>query len=354
VRFNAEAKGSNEVPPLQSAGSGTIVATFDPATRILSWTITFSGLSPTAMHFHGPADATHNAGISLLIAGNLTSPTVGSATLTTGQAADLMSGRWYLNVHSAANPAGELRAQMVSIPPAPPPAQVGGVPNRAAPDAAAKAAQEAAAKAAQAAAAKAAQDAAAAKAAQDAAAAKAAQDAAAATKATQDAAAAKAAQDAAAAKAAREAAAAKAAQEAAAKTDRDAAAKPVQAPIAVSACQTDLTAAAAKSPVLFKARSATARVAKPLVDAIKAVGTRCPTAQIEVAVHTDPGRNEDRNKLVSQQRAQAVVDSLVKAGVDRSKLTAVGYGSSKPAGSNDTGGRNRSRPIEFFVRDGQT
>ena len=37
----------------------------------------------------------------------------GSATLTDGQMADLMAGKWYANVHTAANPAGEIRGQMV-------------------------------------------------------------------------------------------------------------------------------------------------------------------------------------------------------------------------------------------------
>jgi hypothetical protein len=114
VQLTGEAKGSNEVPPLQSPASGKAVATYDPATRTLSWTITYSGLltRPTAIHFHGPADSTRNAGIALLIGGNLDSPIKGSAVLTESQAADLLSSRWYLNIHTATHPAGELRAQM--------------------------------------------------------------------------------------------------------------------------------------------------------------------------------------------------------------------------------------------------
>jgi hypothetical protein len=114
IQFTGDARGSNEVPPLQSSGSGKALATYDRASKALSWIITYSGLSsrPTAIHFHGPADPTRNAGIVLPVTGNLDSPVQGTAVLTDGQAADLMAGRWYLNIHTAGNPAGELRAQM--------------------------------------------------------------------------------------------------------------------------------------------------------------------------------------------------------------------------------------------------
>lgn len=116
VQLAGVAKGANEVPPLLSPGIARATATYDPTTRTLFWNITYSGLTgrPTAMHFHGPADATRNAGIALLIPGDLASPVIGSAVLTEAQAADLLAGTWYLNIHTAAHPAGELRAQMVT------------------------------------------------------------------------------------------------------------------------------------------------------------------------------------------------------------------------------------------------
>src|SRR5215217_529466 len=116
IQFTGDARGSNGVPPLKSSGSGRAQATFDRASKTLSWIITYSGLSsrPTAIHFHGPADPTRNAGIVLPLVGNLDSPVQGSAVLTDSQAADLMACRWYLNIHTAGNPAGELRAQMRS------------------------------------------------------------------------------------------------------------------------------------------------------------------------------------------------------------------------------------------------
>jgi hypothetical protein len=111
--YKADLKGSSEVPPNQSAATGSVTATYDTDNKKLSWKGTYSGLSgaATAAHFHGPADSGKNAGVALPITPN-TSPLEGSATLTDAQAADLQAGRWYVNVHTAANPGGEIRGQL--------------------------------------------------------------------------------------------------------------------------------------------------------------------------------------------------------------------------------------------------
>jgi len=89
-----------------SAGKGT--------TKKLSWKLTYSGLSgpATMAHFHGPAAPGANAGVAVAIPNATSSPVEGSATLTDAQAADLMAGKYYINVHTAANPAGEMRGQV--------------------------------------------------------------------------------------------------------------------------------------------------------------------------------------------------------------------------------------------------
>ncbi len=66
----------------------------------------------TAGHFHGPAAAGANAGVVVPFAGSLASPITGSATLTDAQIADLKAGKWYVNLHTAANPGGEIRGQV--------------------------------------------------------------------------------------------------------------------------------------------------------------------------------------------------------------------------------------------------
>ena len=114
VKLHAEMKGTNEVPPNTSTASGTAEATLDTDTRQLTWTVTYTGLTGPAMgaHFHGPSDAGKNAGIVLPFK-TVESPIQGSATLTDNQAADLLAGKWYANIHTAANPGGELRGQMM-------------------------------------------------------------------------------------------------------------------------------------------------------------------------------------------------------------------------------------------------
>lgn len=113
VHLGGTLTGAQEVPAVASAGTGTLDATFEKDTRRLAWTLTYSGLSgrATAAHFHGPAAAGQNAGV-LVPFPNPASPISGETTLTEAQASDLLAGRWYANVHTAAHPGGEIRAQV--------------------------------------------------------------------------------------------------------------------------------------------------------------------------------------------------------------------------------------------------
>ena len=103
---------SNEVPPNPSSGSGTAKVELDGS--VVKWNISYSGLTGpvTAGHFHGPAPAGSNAGVVVPFAGPLASPIIGSATLTPAQLDQLKAGMWYINLHTAANPGGEIRGQV--------------------------------------------------------------------------------------------------------------------------------------------------------------------------------------------------------------------------------------------------
>jgi hypothetical protein len=113
-KMKATLDGASEVPVNTSAGKGTADIDFDPASKKLTWKVTYSGLSgpATAGHFHGPAEPGKNAGVAVPFANVATSPIEGSATLTDAQAADLMAGKYYVNIHTEANKGGEIRGQV--------------------------------------------------------------------------------------------------------------------------------------------------------------------------------------------------------------------------------------------------
>ncbi len=112
VNLKASMNANSEVPPNPSKGTGTLTATYDTSSKKLSWKGSYSGLSgpATAAHFHA-GEAGKNGGVAIPITPNA-SPFEGSATLTDAQAADLLAGKWYVNVHTDANKGGEIRGQV--------------------------------------------------------------------------------------------------------------------------------------------------------------------------------------------------------------------------------------------------
>ena len=113
-KMKAALDGKAEVPANTSAGKGTADIDYDAATKKLTWKLTYSGLSgpATAAHFHGPAEPGKNAGVAVAIPNATETPAEGNAILTEAQAADLVAGNYYVNVHTAANPGGEIRGQV--------------------------------------------------------------------------------------------------------------------------------------------------------------------------------------------------------------------------------------------------
>jgi CHRD domain len=117
LTFKVDMNGAQQVPPVQTGATGTADLTYDPATRMLTWTVTYAGLSgpATMAHLHGPAAQGKNAPPAIWLSEKgaaVSSPIKGQATLTPEQAQQMMGGEWYINVHTQANPNGEIRGQV--------------------------------------------------------------------------------------------------------------------------------------------------------------------------------------------------------------------------------------------------
>ncbi|WP_158791964.1 CHRD domain-containing protein [Granulicella sp. L60] len=116
INLKADLKASSEVPAKDSSGTGTLTGTLDTDTNEFKYHVEFSGLTGpvTAAHFHGPAAEGANAKPQLPIkVSPIASPLEGKATLTPEQEKDLTDGKWYFNLHTSANPGGEIRGQVV-------------------------------------------------------------------------------------------------------------------------------------------------------------------------------------------------------------------------------------------------
>jgi hypothetical protein len=116
LKFKAKLDAPSEVPANDSAGTGKANLKYDTDTKDLKYTLSYKGLTgdASAAHFHGPADPGANGGVELPITIGK-SPIKGEATLTDAQAADLLAGKWYVNVHTAAHPGGEIRGQVTQV-----------------------------------------------------------------------------------------------------------------------------------------------------------------------------------------------------------------------------------------------
>jgi hypothetical protein len=116
VSFKVDLTGAQQVPPVNTAGKGTASLTWNASTRVVTWNITYSGLTgPVTMaHFHNGAQGKNGpVVIWLSTKGKPVKGAIkGRAKLTTAQAHQFEAGDWYINVHTKANPAGEIRGQV--------------------------------------------------------------------------------------------------------------------------------------------------------------------------------------------------------------------------------------------------
>ncbi len=113
VVFKATINGVSEVPVNTSVAVGTATLTFNKDTKIFTLVVNYSGVNATASHIHKGA-----AGVSGGVVFGFTSPITSpinytSVALDATQETDLMANLYYVNIHSAAFPGGEIRGQLI-------------------------------------------------------------------------------------------------------------------------------------------------------------------------------------------------------------------------------------------------
>ena len=117
MTFKAHLTNKDEVPPTAGAGTGDGTVVLNTATNEITWNVTFSGLTGPAIaaHIHGPGVPGANAGVLVGFdppkapAGEIK----GSNVILVKQVEDLKAGKWYVNIHTAANKGGEIRGQLM-------------------------------------------------------------------------------------------------------------------------------------------------------------------------------------------------------------------------------------------------
>nr|WP_245563786.1 CHRD domain-containing protein [Spirosoma luteum] len=113
IQLKATMSGAAERPtPNASTATGAFAGVIDPSTRVLSYTVTYSGLTPTMGHLHRINAATGAGPVEIPFPG-LASPIIGTTTLTTaGRVDSLLNGYYYANLHTTMFPAGEIRGDI--------------------------------------------------------------------------------------------------------------------------------------------------------------------------------------------------------------------------------------------------
>lgn len=114
IVMTAHLDGNSEVPSNGRLGEGDAVVRYNRETGELDWEVHYERLSGTVTgaHLHGPAGPGANAPIVVQFANPGVSPIKGRTRIRPAQARELVSGLWYVNLHTVAHPGGEIRGQL--------------------------------------------------------------------------------------------------------------------------------------------------------------------------------------------------------------------------------------------------
>ena len=122
IPWVATLSGASEVPPNVGLGTGQAAGTIDTDTNVVTWQIAYFNLSgvPVAAHFHLAPVGVNGPVIIPITVGP--SPLVGSGPILPAHVQPFLTGGVYVNIHTAAFPGGEIRGQVVLLPPVSAPA----------------------------------------------------------------------------------------------------------------------------------------------------------------------------------------------------------------------------------------
>lgn len=128
--------------------------------------------------------------------------------------------------------------------------------------------------------------------------------------------------------------------------------RPAAAGVDATVCQQLFAELLSKARIRFESgKAGISADSAGLLDRLTETALRCPNATIEIAAHTDSAGDEAANQALSEKRAQAVIDYLVRAGLPASRFIPVGYGSTQPVAGNETEeGKAQNRRIDFVVK----
>ncbi len=110
--YKAEANGATEIPSNSSTATATFNGTYNPGTKTFSGTLTYTGITPTGWRIERGTDTTTGS-LVVSLGAVVVSPLNFSVTLDADAEAELKSGGYYINITSAAYPAGEIRGKLV-------------------------------------------------------------------------------------------------------------------------------------------------------------------------------------------------------------------------------------------------
>lgn len=119
-----------------------------------------------------------------------------------------------------------------------------------------------------------------------------------------------------------------------------------------SSCRSAVSRAIASERIRFDVASASLRsAAHPVLDSLAGLLKRCPDVALEIGGHADAQGAMEENRWLSLRRAQSVADYLGRIGVERRRLTSIGYGVDRPLIADDSPeSRAENRRVEFAVK----